>query len=139
MTKLTIIAIGKVKERYIQEGIAEFEKRLTKFCKLEIVELKEDTKENEAKKLEKYLKANTYILDEKGQQLTSEGFAQLLKPTEDIAFIIGNFHGIDESIKKKGKLLALSKLTFTHEMARLFLVEQIYRGFNILNNTSYHK
>ncbi|MFA5141598.1 MAG: 23S rRNA (pseudouridine(1915)-N(3))-methyltransferase RlmH [Candidatus Woesearchaeota archaeon] len=139
MTKITLVAIGKVKERYIQEGIQEFEKRLTKFCKLEIVELKEDTKENEAKKLEKYLKANTYVLDEKGAQYTSEGFAQLLKPTEDITFIIGNFHGLDESIKKRGKLLALSKLTFTHEMCRLFLIEQIYRGYNILNGTQYHK
>ncbi len=139
MTKITIITIGKLKERYIQEGIAEFEKRLTKFCKLNIVELKEDSKEAETAKLEKYLGPNTYLLDETGKEYISTAFAQLLKANEELTFVIGNYYGLPQELKSKVKLISLSKMTFTHEMCRLFLIEQIYRGFAILNNLPYHK
>jgi 23S rRNA (pseudouridine1915-N3)-methyltransferase len=138
--KITIIVIGKVKERYIQEGIAEFEKRLTRFCKLNIIELKEGTLQEEAEKLEKYLGPNTYLLDEKGKEYVSLEFAELIKKTDqELIFIIGNHHGVADQLKKKAKLISLSRLTFTHELCRLFLVEQIYRGFAILNNIPYHK
>lgn len=139
MTKITIITIGKLKERYIQEGIAEFEKRLTKFCKLKIVELKEDSKEAESAKLEKYLSPNTYLLDESGKEYASAAFAQLLKANDELTFIIGNYYGLPQELKSKAKLISLSKMTFTHEMCRLFLIEQVYRGFAILNGLPYHK
>jgi len=141
MPKIKLITIGKIKEKYIQEGISEYLKRLSLFCKLEIIELKDEGIEKESAKLEKYLGENSYILDEKGKQLSSEEFSGFLKNKDDIIFIIGGHNGISEKIKSnpKAKLISLSKMTFSHEMARIFLMEQIYRGFMILNNRKYHR
>ena len=143
MPRIKLITIGKVKERYIQDGINEFLKRLTPFCKLEILELKDEGIEKESKKLEKYIGQNTFILHEKGKQFSSEEFSGFLKnkSQSEIIFIIGGHDGISEKIKQKnsGRLISMARMTFTHEMARLFLVEQIYRGFMILNGRKYHK
>ena len=144
INKIKLIVIGKVKEQYINTGIEEYLKRLNIFCKLDIVELKdrgiiEDTK-NIIEILKSYNKNKIYILDEKGDEKTSIEFSELIKTQEEeIVFVIGGAFGIEEKIKKDFNLISLSKMTFTHEMARLFLLEQVYRGFMILNNKSYHK
>jgi 23S rRNA (pseudouridine1915-N3)-methyltransferase len=139
LNKIKIVSIGKVKERYILEGINEFEKRLKPFCRIEFIELKDEGLKKESEKLEKYLSDKTYILDAKGTQLNSEDFAGFIKKQEqEITFIIGGPEGISEEIKKKSKLISLSKMTFTHEMCKLFLIEQIYRAYMINNNRGYY-
>lgn len=144
INKIKLIVIGRIREKYINTGIEEYLKRLNIFCKLDIVELKdrgiiEDTK-NIIEILKSYNKNKIYILDERGDEKTSIEFSELIKKQEEeIIFVIGGAFGVDEKIKKDFNLISLSKMTFTHEMARLFLLEQIYRGFMILNNKSYHK
>lgn len=135
--KITIVAIGKIKEDYIKKGIEEYTKRLTPYTKLEIIELKDEGIINEKKKLQKYLNNTTFVLDEKGKELSSKEFAKFIKKHEEITFIIGGANGIDESIKKQA--ISLSKMTFIHEMTRLILLEQIYRSYMIINNRPYHK
>ena len=140
--KIRIVAVGKVKERHLLEGIAEYAKRLAPFCKLEIVELKDEGLAKEAKKLERYLGAGTFILDVDGKHLSSEEFAQLVKKHDGegrLTFIIGGADGIDEGLKKAAPAISLSKMTFTHEMCRLFLMEQVYRAFMINGNRKYHR
>jgi len=138
--KIKIVCVGKLKERYLNDGIVEFLKRLTPFTKIEIIELKDEGLKKEAEKLEKYLSLDTFILDEKGKQFSSGEFAVLLKSRENLTFIIGGHEGIEEEVKKKAKLLSLSKMTYLHEMTRLILLEQIYRGYMINSGrTYYHK
>ena len=139
--KIKIICIGKVKERYLQEGINEFLKRLKPFCDVEIIELKDRGVIEDSKFVQKYVDHTSFILDVNGKSFSSEEFAELIKKTETtLTLIIGGAEGFNQDIKKNAKLLSLSKMTFTHEMTRLFLVEQIYRSFMIINNkTYYHK
>lgn len=140
ITRVKIIAIGKIKEKYLLQGIDEYLKRLNRYCKIEIIELKDEGLEKEAEKLTKYLSKNTFILDANGKTTDSEGFAELFKKEEgEITFIIGGPGGISEKLKKAAKTLSLSKMTFLHEMTRLILLEQIYRAYNIIHNTAYHK
>ena len=153
--KIKIIQIGKSKERYIQEGVAEFLKRLKPFVNLEVIEIREnppsktknvqDCLKMEAEQIAKYLKKDdfTVVLDETGGQMNSVGFAELIKKNKDsgrtLTFIIGGPYGLSEEIKKVGNMsLSLSKMTFTHQMIRLFLFEQIYRGFCIIAGKQYH-
>ena len=138
MHAIRIIAVGKVKEKWIQEGINEFLKRLSAFTKVEVIELKDEGVEKEGDKIMKYLDKECYVLDETGEEKTSAELASLMKD-KDVNFVIGGHDGTSEKIKKNARLISLSKLTFTHEMCRLFLVEQIYRGFMILNNRRYHR
>ncbi len=136
ISKIKLITIGKVKEKYLLEGIKEYKKRLTPFVKLDIIELKENSNPN----LDKYMGNNSYLLDANGAQYTSEEFSGLLKRVEgEITFIIGGAEGFSIDLKKKFKLISLSKMTFIHEMSQLIFLEQIYRGFMILNNRNYHK
>lgn len=140
--KIRIVAVGKVKERHLLEGIAEYAKRLAPFCTLELVELKDEGMTKEAKRLEQYLGAGTFILDVDGKEMGSEEFAQLVKKHDGegrLTFIIGGADGIDASIKKRAPALSLSKMTFTHEMCRLFLMEQLYRAQMINSNRQYHR
>jgi 23S rRNA (pseudouridine1915-N3)-methyltransferase len=140
--KIRIIAVGKVKERRLSEGIKEYEKRLTPFCSIETIELKDEWIEKESKKIMPYIEGREYapfVLDAKGRQLSSEEFAEFLKDKDKISFIIGGDEGISDEVKRKASLISLSRMTFTHEMCRLFLIEQIYRAFMILNKRSYHK
>jgi 23S rRNA (pseudouridine1915-N3)-methyltransferase len=139
MLKLKIIAVGKIKEQNLTSLISEFQKRIRPFAELSIIELKDEGLAKEAVKLENYLGQNTYILDETGVMRSSEEFAGFLKKAEsELIFIIGGPEGIAPEIKQKSKLISLSKLTFTHEMARLFLIEQLYRAMMINNNRSYY-
>lgn len=137
---IRIICVGRVKEAYIREGVAEFEKRLTRYAKVEVLELKDSTPEKEAKEIIEKAKGTIYLLDETGIEYSSQSFALLLKKFErDVTFVIGGPNGLDDTLKQRNMKIALSKMTFTHEMARLFFIEQLYRGYCILNNIPYHK
>lgn len=138
--KIRIISMGKIKERYIQEGIDEYKKRLQPFCRLEALELKGEGIPKEAEKLSRYVGDNTFILDSGGKQFSSEEFASFIKTREgELTFIIGGSEGVESSLKKKAQLISLSRMTFLHEMCRLFLIEQIYRAYMIIHNRVYHK
>jgi len=138
--KIRIVAVGKVKEGYLREGIAEYAKRLAPFCKLELIELKDEGPAKEAKRLERYLGPGTFILDVGGKHLSSEEFAQFMKKQEGmLTLIIGGADGIDESIKRRAPAISLSNMTFTHEMCRLFIMEQVYRAHMINSNRPYHR
>ncbi len=139
--RFKIICIGKVREKSILETINEYSKRID----LEIIELKDSNPAEEGKKiLEKLDKINSkyvFVLSEEGKELSSVEFSQKLKKIEQpVIFVIGGPYGLSDEAKKKADfLISLSKMTFTHEMARLFLVEQIYRAESIIDGKKYHK
>lgn len=138
--KIKIIAVGKVKEQNIRSGIDEFLKRLTPYVKIEIVELKDEGVKKESEKMINYISNNTFLLDERGREYTSLEFFEIIKKTDgELVFMIGGADGTSVELKQKSKCFALSKMTFTHEMARLFLIEQIYRAFMIKAGKPYHK
>lgn len=156
MRHITIICLGKLKESFWREAEAEYLKRLSSFAKVEIIELKEESfgekdapdavRRCEAKKIINALgkKRDDFIivLDEHGKQFSSTNFARALEaPTTgpSIAFIIGGPLGLDKSVLQIAKLkFSLSSLTFTHQMVRVFLLEQIYRASMITNGRKYH-
>lgn len=161
--KVSIIAVGKIKEKYLKEAISEYAKRLSKFCGLNILEIDENSLqvENESnikKALEieasliskktKDLKTDkTFIfaLDINGKELSTIDFYQKIEDIKisgiaNIIFIIGGSYGLDESIKKMADFrFSFSKLTFPHQLFRVILLEQIYRIFKIEHNEPYHK
>ncbi len=155
--KIKIIALGKVKEKFLKDGVDEFLKRLTSYASVEIVELspveiKEESLtqralEQEAEKILANIKPNSYVvtLEILGKQLSSEEFAQKINDITfsgigELVFIIGSSCGIAPSVSQRADFkLSISKMTFLHQFARLLLVEQIYRAFKILKNETYHK
>lgn len=157
---IQIICIGKLKEKYWSEAIAEYSKRLSRFCSLEIIELKEarlpdkaSHAEEEAVKMEegrsilKAIKEGTYVitLEILGKQFTSPELASKienlsLEGKSNIAFVIGGSLGLSEEVSKRANFkLSFSKMTFPHQMMRVILLEQIYRSFKINRNETYHK
>lgn len=141
MNRIKIIAVGKIKGSYLREGIEEFLKRIKPYVDLEIVELKDEGKEKESKKFLELIDNNAFILDAEGKSFSSEEFSTFLKARRDekITFIIGGHDGFTDELKKKAQRISLSKMTFTHEITRLLLVEQIYRSCMIQANKPYHK
>ncbi|VVB57337.1 Ribosomal RNA large subunit methyltransferase H [uncultured archaeon] len=139
--KIRLVAVGRVKEAYLKEGMAEYEKRLRPYCSLEVVELKDEGMEKEAAHFEKYLGPGTFLLDEKGIEMGSPQFAKLFSsdPGVPLTFLIGGPYGTPAELKKKCKCISLSKMTFTHEMCRLFLLEQIYRASLTNSGRNYQK
>jgi len=139
MFKIKIICIGKIKESYIKEGIEEFLKRVKPMADLEITELKDEGIEKDSEKISRYTGSNSFIMDAAGKSFSSEEFASFIKKQErPLTFIIGGPEGITKEVKQKFNLISLSKMTFTHEMARLFMLEQIYRALMIINNRNYY-
>ena len=150
---IKIICVGKIKEKFYREAVLEFQKRLSKYTKLEIIELNdittnqiEENKKREAINIQKYINERDYIitLEIEGHQLSSEELAQkidsIYQTNSTITFIIGGSYGLDDSIKKQSNYsLSFSKLTFPHQLFRIILLEQIYRAYKIINNESYHK
>jgi 23S rRNA (pseudouridine1915-N3)-methyltransferase len=152
---INIITLGKLKENYFKESSAEYEKRLMPYCKLNIIEInpiKLSGKPSEAEIKSVLLKEAELIVNKtpksfkialcsEGERFTSDSFAnRLAKINSDISFIIGSSEGLDESIKNNADLkLSLSSMTFPHRLARIMLLEQLYRAFTILNNGKYHK
>ena len=149
---INIITVGKIKEKYIIDGINEYLKRLTKYTKVNIIELSDDsfdkvkTLKSESEKILSKLDLKSFIvtLEIDGKELNSIEFSELIDKTltnySDITFIIGGSYGLDDSIKKLSNYkLSFSKMTFPHQLFRLVFLEQLYRGFKILNNEAYHK
>lgn len=144
---IKIIVLGKLKEKYLVDLTNDYLKRINKYMKTELIELKdEENLENEAKNIMKYIGSNDYVitLEILGRELTSEEFAKVIDNTfmtnSTITFVIGSSTGLDESIKKRSNLaLSFSRFTFPHGLFRGILLEQIYRAFKINNNETYHK
>ena len=145
--KITLVAVGKLKEKFLVDGVAEYLKRLKPFAKIEIREVAEQKSvaEEGKKILSQVPKENfIFVLDVAGEFLTSEDFAKKisdlnLRGVSDITFIIGGAFGLSDEVKKISDFrLSFSKMTFTHQMARLILVEQIYRAFKINRGEPYH-
>ena len=149
---ITIISVGKLKEKYLNDSINEYLKRLSKYMKVELIEVedvsfdKEKTLKEEARNIQKRLNLKSYIitLEIDGKELTSLELSDLINKTSinnsDITFIIGGSYGLDDSIKQLSNYkLSFSKLTFPHQLFRLILLEQIYRSYKIINNETYHK
>ena len=144
---IKIICVGKIKEKYLEDLINDYKLRLSKYQKIEIIELKDSTKEKENQEILKVLNENDYniCMDIKGKKVTSVELSNLIDKTftsgySTITFIIGASDGLTDEVKKKCKYkLSFSDLTFPHGLFRGILLEQIYRGFKIINNESYHK
>lgn len=157
---ITVITVGKLKEKYWVQGVAEYSKRLNSYCKLNIVELKETrlpdnpspaqedaVKESEGLEILKSIKDGMFVitLEVGGKMLSSEELADKLDSLaisgkSNIAFVIGGSLGLGSNIRKRSDFaLSFSKMTFPHQMMRLVLLEQIYRSFKILKNEAYHK
>lgn len=157
--KFTFLTIGKIKEKWMRQGIEEYLKRLSPMAKVEILSpdeermpenpspvLKEKVMEKEGDKLLKYLKDEDFLilLDLKGQPVTSEGLAEILQKkmvagTSHFFFMIGGPYGNGENIRKRADLkISISAMTFTHQMARLILAEQVYRAMKIIRHEPYH-
>lgn len=144
---IKIICLGKLKEKYLIDLTSDYLKRINKYHKIELIELKdEENLENEAKNIMKYIGVNDYVitLEILGKELTSEEFAHFIDNTfitnGTITFVIGSSTGLHENIKKRSNYaLSFSKFTFPHGLFRGILLEQIYRVFKINNHESYHK
>lgn len=150
---IKLICIGKIKEKYLKDAINEYQKRLTRYTKLDIVELidlnYEDinkVKKEEGENILKHLKEsdNVVILDINGQELSSVELTKKLCNIEQVnsnlVFIIGGSYGLSEEVKKRANYsISFSKLTFPHQLFRVMLLEQIYRTYKIRNNENYHK
>jgi 23S rRNA (pseudouridine1915-N3)-methyltransferase len=141
VSSIRIVAVGKLKDRNITLAVQVFLKRLRPLSRIAIIELKDEGIEKEAKKLGPYISHNSYILDVAGQEYTSEAFSTFIAKSEtQITFILGGPEGISPDLKKTVKSISLSRMTFTHELARLLLVEQLYRAHMINSGrTYYHK
>jgi 23S rRNA (pseudouridine1915-N3)-methyltransferase len=140
MYKIKILSIGKTKERWLEQGMLEYIKRLKPTAKIEYHWTKDEDQLMSLAEKEPFL----ICLDPQGKTLTSEEFSGfLLEALESggsrLTFLIGGAEGIPASIKKSATLVSLSKLTFTHQLSRLILLEQLYRGFEIAKGSSYHK
>lgn len=158
--KITLITVGKIKEKYLKDAIAEYTKRLSKYCKLEIIEVadektpdnasetvEEQIRAKEAERILKYVKDDAYVitLEILGKLLTSEELADKIdtlgiQGTSHIIFIIGGSIGLgQEVLKRSNYALSFSKMTFPHQLMRVILLEQIYRSYRIINGEPYHK
>lgn len=158
--KITVITVGKIKEKYLKDAIAEYSKRLSKYCKLEIVEVADEkTPDNasdivedairskEAERILKYVKDDAFIitLEINGKQLSSEELAEKINKlgvqgTSHIIFVIGGSIGLGQEVLQKSNFaLSFSKMTFPHQLMRVILLEQIYRSYRIINGEPYHK
>lgn len=158
--KITVLTVGKIKEKYLRDAIAEYTKRLSRYCKLETIEVADEKtpdnasenaeemiRQKEAERLLKYIREDAYLitLEIGGKQLTSEEFSEKIEKlgiqgTSHIIFVIGGSIGIGKAVLKKSDYaLSFSKMTFPHQLMRVILLEQIYRGFKIIAGEPYHK
>jgi len=141
---INLIAVGKVKDRMLSDKIDDFSSRLQFDTKFTIQEIKDSDKDTEGQKITEIMNAsNAYsiAMSEEGREFTSEEFARFIQNAgRTINFCIGGHHGLSDIVKSSAKsTLSLSRMTFTHEMARLLLVEQIYRAVSIIKNRNYHR
>lgn len=159
MLTINILCVGKIKEDFFRSAIFEYQKRLSKYCKIHIIELpdekipnkcnisiEEEIKNKECNNILNHLKNDSYIigLDLKGKQFSSEDFSKNIEnikmKSSSITFIIGGSLGLTNSVLEKcNQIVCFSKMTFPHQLIRIFLLEQIYRAFKISNGETYHK
>lgn len=158
--KISILTVGKIKEKYLSDAILEYSKRLSRYCKLEIIQVQDEKtpdktsdvqikqiKEKEGARLNQYIKDDAYViaLAIDGKQLSSEELAEKINSLgingeSHIQFVIGGSLGLsDEILKRADFKLSFSKMTFPHQLMRVILLEQIYRSYRIINNEPYHK
>ena len=155
MIKVKILGVGSIKEKFLKEAINEYLKRLTRFAKVEIIEVdetkiqnksEEQVKKEEGERLLKRIGQDEFVflLDLKGESTSSEELAQKIndlinKGISPLTFVIGGTLGLSEEVRKRANIkLSISKMTFTHQMCRMIVLEQIYRAFKIINNEEYH-
>lgn len=157
--KIRIVAVGKLKEKYLREGVAEYEKRLAPFASVELLETREEymaenpseaqrqqTLAKEGERLLRLVPERSFliVLDVKGKLLSSEALAKelaslALQGQSDLAFLIGGAFGLSPAVRERADLrISFSPMTFTHQMVRLLLYEQIYRAFKINRGEKYH-
>ncbi|MFD1851032.1 23S rRNA (pseudouridine(1915)-N(3))-methyltransferase RlmH [Oceanobacillus bengalensis] len=158
--KISIVTVGKLKEKYLKQGIQEYLKRLSAYAKVEIVEVADekapenmseaemlDVKRKEGERILSHISQDTFVitLEINGKMLSSEQLAAKMDELatygkSKIAFVIGGSLGISEAVQKRSNMaLSFSKMTFPHQLMRLILVEQVYRGFRIIRGEPYHK
>ena len=158
--KITVLAVGKIKEKFYRQAIEEFEKRLSRYCRLEIIEVSDEKtpdhagkaeenliKDKEGERLLKYIRDTAYVcaVAFDGEQLDSVAFSRKINQLgldgkSSIFFVIGGSLGLHEQVLKRADYrLSFSKMTFPHQLMRVILLEQIYRSFRIINGEPYHK
>ena len=158
--KITLITVGKIKEKYLRDAIAEYTKRLSKYCKLESIEVadektpdqasgtvEENIRAKEGERILKYIRDDMYVitLEIAGKMLSSEEFAEKIETLgiqgkSSIAFVIGGSIGLGKEVLKRSDFaLSFSKMTFPHQLMRVVLLEQVYRAYRIINGEPYHK
>lgn len=158
--RITVVCVGKIKEKYFTMGIDEYSKRLSRYCKLEIIQVPDEKtpdnaseaeelmiKKKEGERILKNIKDNAYViaLAIEGKMLTSEELADKIDKLgvggdSHIVFVIGGSLGLDDEVLKRADFkLSFSKMTFPHQMMRMVLLEQVYRGYRIMNGEPYHK
>ena len=159
MLNINIVCVGKIKENYLKDAISEYSKRLSKFCNLNIIELSDEKlpnklndsiineiKNKECNKMIQSIKKDSYIicLDLKGKELSSEDFSKKIENialnfNSSITFVIGGTLGLNEEILSlSNEKICFSKMTFPHQLIRVFVLEQLFRAFKISNNETYH-
>jgi 23S rRNA (pseudouridine1915-N3)-methyltransferase len=159
MLNINIVCVGKIKETYLKDAISEYSKRLSKFCNLNIIELQDEKlpnklndsiineiKNKECSKMIQSIKKDSYIicLDLKGKEFSSEEFSKkiediVLNFNSSITFVIGGTLGLNQEILSlASEKICFSKMTFPHQLIRVFLLEQLFRAFKISNNETYH-
>lgn len=154
--KITLITVGKTDENYIKTGVEKYEKLISNYCSIDFITVsykvkskkisKAEIQKKEAELIESKLKpgAHVVLLDEKGKSYTSNEFSvfinkKMISGIKNLVFIIGGAYGFDKDFANKANhKIALSKMTFTHQMVRLFFMEQVYRAFTIIRNEPYH-
>ena len=159
MIKVTVIALGKLKEKYLTEAVNEYKKRLSRYCNFEIVEIEpvklpekpsqseiDIALSKEAELILKKITADSLVISlcVEGKELSSPEFAEKIRENsnlgKNLTFVIGSSYGLSEKIKKSSDLrLSLSEMTFPHQLFRVMLSEQIYRAFKIIEGSAYHK
>lgn len=158
--KITILSVGKIKEKYLKDAIGEYSKRLSAYCTLQLIEVPDEKapenlsdkdmeliKEKEGRRLLEKLKDSQHliVLDIKGKQHTSEAFSKQIETLQiqgksDLAFIIGGSLGLSkEVLDRANDKLSFSKMTFPHQLMKVILLEQVYRAYRIMRNEPYHK
>lgn len=158
--RITVITVGKIKEKYLKDAIAEYSKRLSKYCKLDIVEVADEKtpdqasqavedaiRDKEAERIMKHIKDDMYVitLEIGGKMLSSEELSErierlVIQGKSDIAFVIGGSIGLGKDVLKRSNYaLSFSKMTFPHQLMRVILLEQIYRSYRIMKGEPYHK
>ena len=143
---IKIVCVGKIKEKYLRDAISDYEKRISKYHKINIIEVDDSNMKEESTRILKNIKKDDFVitLEINGNVISSMEFAnkidKLFITNSNITFVIGGSDGIDDSVKERSNYsLSFSTLTFPHQLFRVILLEQIYRCFKILNNETYHK